>query len=269
MRKTILWVVVLLVGIAASTAIGLSVLGQAARHEPDFYREALKVRPHVAHDASQQLEKSVLQLQQTSSQPGRWQAVFADEQINGWLAEELPRKLPQLLPPGVADPRVVVETDTIRCACRYRSRALNFVVSFALNVELTEQSNTLAVRVSEVRAGALPVRLHRYLPNIERAAARSGIEFRWQETEKSDPVALITIPHQHEDYVHREIYVESIELQSGHVRLAGRTERQLGPSDQRVVSHPVFEFTAEANDPVARFRSELGLGVAIDLQDST
>jgi hypothetical protein len=269
MRRTILWAAVLLAGITASTAIGLSVLGQAARHEPAFYREALRVRPHVAHDASQQLEKSVLQLQQTSSQPGRWQAVFADEEINGWLAEELPRKLPQLLPPGVVDPRVVVEADTIRCACRYHSRALNFVISFALNVELTDQSNTLAVRVSDVRAGALPVRLQRYLPNIARAAARSGIACRWQETERSDPVALITIPHQHEDYAHREIYVESIELQPGQVRLAGRTERQLSPSDQRVVSLPVFEFATEPNDPTACFRSELGLVTALDLQDST
>lgn len=270
MRRAILRaLVVLLVSGGVTAWIGWQMLDRAARHEPDFYQEALRVAPHTAMEASQQLEESVLELQATSFTQGRWQAVFADEQINGWLAEELPRKLPQLLPPGVMDPRVVVEADTIRCACRYRHRTWNFVVSFALNVQLTDESNTLAVRVSQVRAGALPVPLHRYLPNIAHAASKSGIQLRWQEPAEREPVALITIPHQHEDYVHREIYVDSIELRPGQIRLAGRTERQPSYSDPRVVFRSEPKSAEPAYDPVLPLRRRLRLLDWIQFQHST
>ncbi len=50
---------------------------------------------------------------------GHWSAVFTDEQINGWLAADLPEKFPQLLPPEIQDPRVVFAPGQLQLACRY------------------------------------------------------------------------------------------------------------------------------------------------------
>ena len=91
-------------------------------------------------------------------------------------------------------------------------------------MNLTTEPNTLAIRVSKVRAGALPIPLKRFLAPITKAGADSDITLRWSQTD-GDPVALVTVPHQHEDYSHREIYLESIEMRDGEVVLAGRTQR--------------------------------------------
>jgi hypothetical protein len=47
---------------------------------------------------------------------------------------------------------------------------------------------------------------------------------RWGQAD-GDPVALVTVPHQHEDYSHREIYLETIEIRDGEIALAGRTQK--------------------------------------------
>ena len=99
----------------------------------------------------------------------------------------------------------------------------------ALDVDLTTETNTLAVRVSKLRAGALPVPLKQFLDKISVAASSGGIPLKWRQIE-GDPVALVTIPVTNEDYAHREIYVDTIALREGEIYLAGHTEQKAAPT---------------------------------------
>jgi hypothetical protein len=215
--------VVLLLVTGVAVGVALAMIYRAAQHEPDFYQQALQGELTEQSVAGEQLEQNILQLHNNSRKQGRWEAVFTEQELNGWLASDLPDKFPNLLPKGVAEPRVAIDGEGVRIACRYENTKINAVISFQLGIQLTDESNTLAVRVSKVRAGALPVPLTRFLGRITAAAHRSDISLRWSQTE-GDPVALVTVPHRHEDYAHREIYLESIELRDGCVYLAGRTE---------------------------------------------
>jgi hypothetical protein len=211
--------------LAVSSGMGLGVLAiyRAARHEPEFYQQALQATPGLQARASDALERNLLELHNDARQQGRWQAVFTEEQINGWLATELPEKFPMLLPPGTQDPRVDVAPQRAQVACRYEQGNFSAVISFALDIALTDETNQLAIRVHKLRAGAIPVPLRRFLERIASAAHRAEIDLSWRQTE-GDPVALVMVPVHHEDYAHREIYLETVELRDGEVFLAGRTE---------------------------------------------
>lgn len=220
MRRILKWLslAVILLAVVAGFAVWGSYL--AARHEPKFYREALQTKPVKDAELGAQLEQAILDIHNDALSGGRWQAVFTDEQLNGWLAADLPAKFPDLLPEGVAEPRVLIERDGAYIACRFDNGQISTVISFALAINLTEEPNTLAVEVSKVRAGVLPVSLRQFLEPITAAALNSQVPLRWSQTE-GNPVALVTIPAKRDDYIVEEIRIESVELRDGELRLAG------------------------------------------------
>ena len=224
MRGVLRKAMLVVVGLSALFAVGVWGFYRASRQEPEFYQAALRVGTSQHEQAGDALEQGVLDLHNQAREAGRWEAVFTDEQLNGWLATDLTEKFPRLLPSGAKDPRIEIRTDQIRIACRYQRGKVETVISLAVDVHLTDKTNTLAVRISKLRAGALPVPLKRFLNRISRAARRSDIALRWK-VQDGDPLALITVPVRHEDYAHREIYIDAIELRDGAIYLAGNTQR--------------------------------------------
>ncbi|MEX0818219.1 MAG: hypothetical protein WD070_01460 [Pirellulaceae bacterium] len=209
---------------------GIAVLGvyKAAQRAPTFYRQAMQVETAESVEAGDALEQSVLDLHNEVRNIGTWEASFTEEQVNGWLVADLPDKFPNVLPRGTQEPRVAIDREAIRIACRFDNGKMKTVISMALDVALTTETNTLAVRVSKLRAGALPVPLKQFLDKISVAARRGDIPLQWRQVD-GDPVALVTVPVTHEDYAHREIYVDSFELRDGAIYLAGHTEQKAAP----------------------------------------
>jgi len=195
---------------------------RATQHKPAFYEEALKSAPVQEEVAGDQLEQNVLELHNNVRKPGRWEAAFSDAQINGWLASNLEKKYPHLLPRGVADPRVAINPNEALVACRYENGSINTVISLALEIHLTDEPNVVAIRVCRARAGALPLPLKNFLDRVSAVAARSGLPLRWAETD-GDPVALFKVPSEHEDYVTQGIHLEQVELREGELYLAGHS----------------------------------------------
>lgn len=206
--------------------VGLVLVGGwwGARQVPEFYERALAVEPGQYAEQGDRLEENLLELRNDAREEGRWQAVFTDEQINGWLAADLPEKFPRVLPKQLKDPRVAIEPDVARVAARYESRQLTTVISLAVDVHLTDEPNVLAVRIHQVRAGLLPVPLADWLDRVSLAASKGGIPLRWTEQD-GDPVALVTIPLGHAN-ADRILRLEQIELRDGELVLIGRTGRE-------------------------------------------
>jgi hypothetical protein len=232
-RKVGTVILALLAVFAVVLTVGGLAVYRAALHEPAFYQRALEAQPETQARAGDALEKRLLDLRNDARSEGRWQALFTEEQLNGWLASDLPEKFPSLLPAGTEDPRVDLVPQCAQVACRFEQGKFSSVISFVLNIALTEETNQLAVRISKVRAGALPVPLKRFLDRIAAAAQNADIDLRWKQSE-GDPVALITVPARHEDYAHGEIYLEAIELRDGELFLAGRTEK---PTEKLLARH--------------------------------
>ncbi len=228
MRKAIRYLLVATV--VALGLLGIAVLGlyKAAQREPQFYRQAMLAKPMEQREAGDALEQRVLDLHNEVRTIGTWEARFTEEQVNGWLVADMSEKFPNVLPLGTQEPRVAIDTEAILVACRFDNGKFKTIISMALDVDLTTETNTLAIRVSKLRAGALPVPLKQFLDKISVAASRGDIPLKWRQID-DDPVALVTVPVTHEDYAHREIYVDTIELRKGEIYLAGHTERRSAP----------------------------------------
>jgi hypothetical protein len=142
--------------------------------------------------------------------------------LNGWLATDLPEKFPAALPVGVEEPRVAIEDGLLRVAARYRDKTVSSVLSFALQVQLADEPNLLAVRIREVRAGALPIPMNGWLEKVRRAIQRTNLVVRWSQS-GGDPVALVELPSHRSEQSKQSLTLEMIAIEPGLVRLSGTT----------------------------------------------
>lgn len=211
----------LVVGTIVSAAVSWWAL-QRTRVVPDFYQQAALRMPKDLDSAIASLEHDVVQLQGDAAQLGSWCAAFTDEQVNAWLGQQLPRVFPNLLPRGVTEPRIVIDQGRVFAAARFKNQHIDTVVSFEVKAALTEQANVVAIQITNLRAGTLPLPLSRFLRGISAEAAKSNMEVRW-DRDQSEPIALVTIPSEHPGYKHTPVIVESVGLSDGLLTLAGHT----------------------------------------------
>jgi hypothetical protein len=214
----------LLVTVATALAITLVLwaLYRAAQQAPRFYREALAA-PRLQHDEAERFERQALALHNQLQHAGRWEIRFAQEEINGWLAAELPAKFPELLPPGLADPRIAIEDGAVHLAVRYGRGGTSTVVSLSGHAHLTKEPNEVAIHLRQARAGLIPIPLSRFLREISERAARANIPLRWTEADGL-PVALVRVPFQWDDDTDRRLILESLALASNELVIGGRIE---------------------------------------------
>src|SRR5262245_26734264 len=219
MRVALAVAVVLVIALAAM----LWGVYQASQQVPEFYEQALAAPPETQAAAGQALERQAATLNNQVRRPGRWEARFTQDQINGWLAVDLPKKFPGSLPRGVSDPRVAVSPEEIQLAVKWQQGNTSAVLSAAGDAYLTEEPNQIAIRILAVRAGALPVPLARFLDEIAERAASSGLPLEWTEIE-GDPVALIMLPLDREEFRGKQLLVEELRLEEGAIVVAGKTD---------------------------------------------
>ena len=247
----LVWKFLKIAGVVAATLVlvlGLLALitWRATKAEVPWYTEAVAdVEPEALAkrvEAGDELERHALELRNEARHTGAWEAVFTQEQINGWLASDLQEKFPDMLPDYVHNPRVKIDRDFARAAFRVSNSQIDAVIVVGVDLYLTENSNELAVRFRDARAGLVPLPLKHITDVAGRAAQKTNIELQWKQN-SGDPVALIKIPEQVED-VQGRLIVENIEVRDGEVYLSGRTVKPDGSGGstnvQRVIVGQLF-----------------------------
>lgn len=212
-------------GLLLLAAVLLFVLYRAAQQVPEFYRRALQADQAAEAKAAERMERQALDLTEKVQRPGDWQMVVTAEEINGWLAVQLPKQFPRLLPPAMANPRVAIEPDRIVLACRYQQGGLESVLSLTV-VPYVPEPGVLALRIGQPRAGLLPLPLGGVLKNVTKAlqAANLDMPWKWQQA-GGNPVLRITlptVPGRHR----KRVRIESLLLDAGQLRVEGTTERE-------------------------------------------
>jgi len=193
----------------------------AVRQVPSWYRAATANDDRQAqHEASDAMEQRIADLVSGLETTGRWEVVFTEAQVNGWLAYGLPTKHPDALPEGFTDPRVRIEPDGISGACRAERGAVSGVVSLVVDAYLAEP-NVVAVRIRRARLGRLPWPLGKVLDGISQSACKAEVPLTWRQT-AGDPVAIVHIP---EVQGNRRVRIEVVRLGDGKLHLAGVTKR--------------------------------------------
>lgn len=224
-------------------ALGAALLGWgywAARSVPAFYADAVAVPISTHHEASERLLENAAALASDVNKQGKWQAIFTSQQINGWLATEMEKTFPGLLPDYIADPRVTVGPDGVWFGCRYLKANAETVVSLKAEPSMSEP-NVLKVRLSRARAGAFPLPLGSILEGVARAAADAKVQLSWLQS-GGDPVAIIRLHAGDQRALYR---LEKLQLSEDEVFVAGYTvERESDgspatePSDKPLAAVP-------------------------------
>ena len=141
-----------------------------------------------------------LQLRNDIVNEPTWEAVFTDQEVNAWLAEDLVTHFADLLPPEVREPRFVFEVDRVTLAFQLDQGPVDSVIWVVARARVPEE-NVLALTLEKIRAGVLPVPAEKIIDRITQHAWRQGLDLRW-EREEGLPVAIIRYtPHEERDDV--------------------------------------------------------------------
>ncbi len=196
---------------------------------PEFYERAITAPAVEQREAAEQFEHQAIELQNQIRRENDWHLELTADEVNGWLATALPEKFPGTLPPEISEPRVAIERDRLHIAAKVQTRGITTVVSIALSAFLTDEPNTVAIRIHKAAAGNVPLPLARHLEQITMEAAKRKVMIRWQEIE-GDPQAIVTLPIA-EPGDKRHIIIRSLQLLQGKLTAAGTAdENNQGPS---------------------------------------
>lgn len=213
-RWIVLGVVVFLL-VAVPTALWVSLT-----HQPDFYRRTAVIPPERRHAEAQKFVAQSLQLRNDIVNEPRWEAVFTDEQVNSWLAEELVEHFSDQIPAGVHEPRVQFELDRVHFGFQLDQGPVRSVVWIAARVRIPGE-HELALTVEKIRAGVVPVPANQLLERITEVARSHGLDVRWEEDDGC-PVAIIKYTP---DPRRRDVIVDRLQILEGQIRLAGRSQK--------------------------------------------
>src|SRR5437762_406956 len=112
----------LIAALLLALVVGLSLwcVYQASRRAPVFYQQAIAAPVAAQAEEGERFERAALDLHNQLQHFGRWETCLTQEQVNGWLAIDLPAKFPQALPSGLSEPRIAIDDGVLHIALRYR-----------------------------------------------------------------------------------------------------------------------------------------------------
>jgi hypothetical protein len=193
-------------------------LYRSLSYVPPFYSEALAATESALRQSSREMLRRTAAFNNDIKRSGKWEALFTDQEINGWLAVDVPKNHADLIPPQAHEPRVRIVPGRLLAGARIEG-AVSSVVSIELDVRLTE-TNIVAVRLQRLKVGDVPWALDDIVDQVAAAARDWGVRVEQTQSD-GDPVLLLTMPAKFDE---RQVHLERLELREGEVYLAGHTK---------------------------------------------
>ncbi len=212
------------------TAIAVWYAVNTAQKVPDFYAQVLDVEPHYLEHGGDEFERNIALLNNAFRRTYPWKITFTQEQINGWLASDMPEKFPNLIPPEISDPRIVFTENEAKLAFKFSKQGITGIVVATADVFCTQKPNEIAVKLKQVKSGVVSLPIGPWLEKLTERFQIAGVDMIWSE-ENGEPVALITIPDEvARNGLHRYVIVEAIDLRPGRLVIAGSSVRRHPPA---------------------------------------
>ncbi len=182
--------------ICVATIIGgLVWILSLATAQPEFYSEILKKDPQQQMARGAEFERQILDMRNSMQLQDDWSLKVSDEQINGWLATTAKQNFPDLFPPAISDPRIVIKDQDVTIAFRCDMKAFKGVVVLRGQIFLTEVLNKVGIHVHSIHSGSLPIPVASVATQISAAAKDADFDLEW-EMGGEFPIALIAMPDQ-------------------------------------------------------------------------
>ncbi len=186
---------------------------------PEFYQQAASAvpqDPETRQQEAKELVQTTTGLVNDINHSDRWTATFAQSQVNSWVVEELRRpEYAKLVPEGIRDPRVLMQTDVLQVGFRMKYKAWDGVASIFVRPWVTSDFR-LALEVEQIRAGLIPIPLEETLHELTQDIEEAGFDVEWRQSNGHD-VAVIDLAGN----PRRPIHLESIKVIEGAVEITG------------------------------------------------
>jgi len=222
MRKTSKWLLwfgtISIVLLAIPAIVWFSLTYQPSYYRPKMFRS----RAERADQAKRFVAQS-LQLRNDICNEPTWEAVFTDEEVNAWLAEDLITHFADQLPPEVNEPRLLFELDRIILAFQLHQRGIQSVITVVARPRVPE-GNTVELTLEKVRAGILPVPADNFIDRIVDYARCHGVDVQWSRKDGYPVVVMRYTPNLDRE----DVRLEQLQICNGQIRLAGRSDRARG-----------------------------------------
>ncbi|MEZ6069587.1 MAG: hypothetical protein R3C10_04780 [Pirellulales bacterium] len=192
--------------VATSALVAVGML-KAWRHVPSFYAAALAVEHDVHERGNRAFLRKVAELVSQRRGEAPWRGSFTAEEINGWLAVDLPKNHSQLLADGLALPRVCIDGDRVTVGVRHGVGSTNDATGnladygsvFSVTASVfTLAPNRVAVQIHSAHSGLIPLPLDAVIEAISRAGQQCDVPVVWQHSD-GDPVAIVVLPDAEND----------------------------------------------------------------------
>jgi hypothetical protein len=226
--------VILGVAVAIPSGVWISLT-----YQPSYYRDIFKLSREQREVKAKHFVAQSLQLRNDICNEPTWEAVFSDQEVNAWLAEDLVTHFADQLPPEVHDPRVLFETDRVILAFQLDKGSLQSVITVVARPRVP-QENTVELTLEKIRAGILPVPADNILDRIIEHARYRGVNVQLKRRDGYPVVVMRYTPNLSRE----DVLLEELEIRTGQIRLAGRSDRTKGAfQTPRLPSRRVLQMT--------------------------
>ena len=162
------------IGIAAAAVlVALLALPLIARYQPASTRGAVP-RGEAGTKAAGRMMSETSSFAAALDRPGEWGAAFSEEEVNAWLAIDLPRLAPGLLPSGLESPTIRFLPRRVAASAKVGWGPCSGRFWTVLTVIL-RSDNLLELSVDQAGLGAVPFPAGVVLDAVARRASAAGI----------------------------------------------------------------------------------------------
>jgi len=154
------------------------------------------------------------------SRPGGWETALTSDEVNAWLAIDLPQNHSGWLPKGVTQPRIAFLPQHAALGARVGFGPFTAVASLDFEI-LLRDVNHLAVVLDQAHLGAIPLPRAPILRELSRRISRLGMVTDLRRLD-GRLVLMVYIPSTH-DAGATSYWLESLAINAGELLVAGET----------------------------------------------
>jgi hypothetical protein len=207
-------------GCLGGLALVLGVLGVLLKYQPVHYRQLAVSGGEDVEALSRRAVTKAAAWHASISRPGGWETALTADEVNAWLAVDLPRNHPRWLPSGVAQPRIGFLPQHVLLGARVGYGPLTAVAAMDFEVVLRDV-NHLAIVLDQAHVGAIPLPRAPILRELSRRISRLGMVTDLRRLD-GRLVLMVYIPSTH-DAGATSYWLESLAFGAGELLLSGET----------------------------------------------
>ena len=208
---------VVLVGIAAVS------LYYAVNVKPKFYKTALMVsKDELVVYGKQAVKKTEDSLKKISPYNPTWEMELTEDEINGYIAEELKKTGASIFPKEIRDPRFSLNNGKVDFACIVETGNVGGVLNMNLDIRFPDE-NRCEITFHETHLGVVPFSKEKFCELLAGSLRKSGTTVEMRKN-GSNPVLSISFQISYEkDY---ELLFQGLNINQKTLTLSGAAKRK-------------------------------------------